>query len=353
MDSLLYPLCAVLAWLAAFYQLLRLRQRRDAPLITLCVAFILLAAAFTISTPVVWLHLDRLAGYPNLSALLSQGCVLLFAASLQVLLLLWLHSRDDAWSRLRPRSLILGVVLAVMLVLFLLAPTTRENSVNFAASNAGDSFYAAYLLLYVIVFAIMQIEVIRLCLRYARICPRPWLRRGLRTTTVGAMFGLVYCAARIADVGAALAGLDPLKWEVLPRLGAGGGEVLYLIGWTMPAWGPRLSARAAWVASYRAHCQLYPLWSALNQLTPDLALDPPASRIADILDVRDLDFRLHRRVVESKTAASRCGPTSAPWRLRRPRTRAAAASWPLLQTRAMRSLQPHSSGSPWTPKPEN
>jgi hypothetical protein len=298
MSSVLYPCCAVLAWLAAFYKLPRLRRQPDASLITLCVAFMLLAATFTISTPAIWLRIDRLVGYPNISALLSQGSVIIFTAVLQVLLLLWLNSRQVAWAKIRPRSLAFAMALAAMAILFLLAPKAPENPTDFAVDNAGQPYYAAYLLLYVAAFAVMQIEVIRLCGRYARSCGRPWFRLGLRISMVGAALGIIYCLARTADVAGALSRLDPDRWETVPRLGAGGGEILYLIGWTMPSWGPRLSAAWAWMASYRAHRQLYPLWAALYKLTPEIALDPPKSRIDDILNVRDLSFRLHRRVVE-------------------------------------------------------
>jgi hypothetical protein len=298
MNNIIYPFCAVLAWLAFIYKLPRLRQQRDSSLLTLCAAFALLAATFTISTPAVWVHIDGLIGYPNISALFSQGCVLIFAASLQVLLLLWLNPREEAWAKIRPRSLAFGVVLALMAALWFMAPATPENPTDFVASHAGQPYFAAYLLLYVAAFTVMQIEVARLCLRYARSCGRPWLRRGLLTTTAGALLGLVYCLGRTADVAGALAGLNPLTWEALPRLGAGGGEVLYLIGWTMPSWGPKVSAGRAWLASYRAHHHLYPLWAALYQLAPHIALDPPKPRILEILNFRDLDFRLHRRVIE-------------------------------------------------------
>jgi hypothetical protein len=298
MVSILYPLCAVLAWLAGLYKLPSLRRQKDAAFLTLCVAFVLLAATFTISTPMIWRHIDRLAGYPNISALLSQGCALTFTMALQVLLLLWLHSRKDAWARIRLSSLAFAVVLAAMVALFLLTPIAPENTTDFAESNAGQPYYAAYLLLYVITFAVMQIEVFRLCARYARRCGRPWLRWGLRTAMAGAALGLIYCLARTADVAGALSGLDPRSWEPTAQIGASGGEILYLIGWTMPSWGPRLSSAWAWIADYRAHRQLYGLWAALYRLTPQIALDPPRSRISDILNIRDLGFRLHRRVIE-------------------------------------------------------
>jgi hypothetical protein len=298
MASILYPFCAVLAWLAACYELPRLRRQKDASLLALCAGFVLLAAGFTIATPTIYLHIDRLVGYPNISALLSEGCALIFAAALQVMLLLWLYPREDASARIWPRSLAFAVVLAAMVILFLLAPRAPENPADFAASNARQPYFAAYLLLYMAAFMMMQIEVIRLCARCAGNCGRPWLRRGLRTATAGAAFALIYSLARTADVTGALAGLDARMWEPIARVGVGVGDILYLIGWTMPSWGPRLSAAWAWIVNYRAYRQLYPLWAALYMLAPQIALDPPRTRIGDILNTLDLHFRLHRRVIE-------------------------------------------------------
>jgi hypothetical protein len=49
---------------------------------------------------------------------------------------------------------------------------------------------------------------------------------------------------------------------------------------------------------YRAHRELYPLWSALREISPEIALDPAPSEFYDRLRVRDLDFRLYRRIIE-------------------------------------------------------
>jgi hypothetical protein len=40
------------------------------------------------------------------------------------------------------------------------------------------------------------------------------------------------------------------------------------------------------------------LWSALYEVTPEIALDPAESEFLDRLRIRDLDFRLYRRVIE-------------------------------------------------------
>jgi len=298
-NSVLYPIAAVVAWAAAGYKLRDLiRNPREPALIALSGAFVALAVTFTLSTPVVWVAVDRWAGFPNLVTLLSQGCVMVFAATVQVLLLFWSYPPERAWPKARRRLIAAGIVVTLMVGLFLSAPRTEERPTDFVARYAGEPHIAAYLLIYIAAFAVVQTELTVLCLRYARAGGRPWLRRGLRITAAGAVLGLVYCVARLADVIGAPMGLDPMRWEVVARLSAGLGVLLPPIGWTIPSWGPRLSAVGGWFGRYRAYRRLYPLWAALYAATPDIALDPPASALADRLTLRDLKFRLYGRVIE-------------------------------------------------------
>ncbi|MEV4443151.1 MAB_1171c family putative transporter, partial [Streptomyces sp. NPDC049577] len=52
------------------------------------------------------------------------------------------------------------------------------------------------------------------------------------------------------------------------------------------------------LAAYRRHRRLYPLWAALHEAIPTIALTPAHSPFADRLTVRRLEFRLYRRVIE-------------------------------------------------------
>lgn len=74
---------------------------------------------------------------------------------------------------------------------------------------------------------------------------------------------------------------------------------LAVSGATLPTWGPRagLPALYRWAGRYRAYRRLAPLWLDLYRAYPQIALLPP-SRVAERLPLRDLDFRLYRRVVE-------------------------------------------------------
>jgi hypothetical protein len=76
------------------------------------------------------------------------------------------------------------------------------------------------------------------------------------------------------------------------------GVFLLLLGLVAPSWGPYLSDFRRWtrdISSYRA---LYPLWSDICQAVPDVVLHPSASPLRDQLILRDVNYRLYRRVIE-------------------------------------------------------
>ncbi|PPK71374.1 hypothetical protein V5P93_003239 [Actinokineospora auranticolor] len=295
MNAVLYPLCAGVAWVSLLFKLPALsRPGRGPAAVAVALFFLFMGLTFTISDPRVWALVDRSAGVPNLSLLLSQGSVIGVAATQLAALTFWAHDAEHARPMVRRQVVGFGAVVVAMAVLFALADLTEEDTTTAAIRFAGKGLYSVYLMLYVTAFAVTEAVLVSRCVRHARALEGPWLRRGLRMAAIGATGGLLYSAARYADVIAAPLGLDPQRWEFVARLGAGLGGILTLIGWSVPGWGPQVSALRVRMRDYRRHNDLYPLWAALSEANPDLVLDRQAPRRA----VRDLDFRLHRRVVE-------------------------------------------------------
>lgn len=143
----------------------------------------------------------------------------------------------------------------------------------------------------------------RLCWRYSCHTTELTTRVGLRLIVVGAISGLVYQAHRVVFYAAPRFEFDyiaPGPQAVLDWLLTTVSHVLILIGATMPGWGPRvgLPGALAWLSRLRAHQRLRPLWFALYQADPRIALVPPGSRLVDALSPRDLDLRLYRRIIE-------------------------------------------------------
>ncbi|GDY30484.1 MAB_1171c family putative transporter [Gandjariella thermophila] len=299
MKDIIFPICAVASWITFLYKASGLLRplRRNPALVVLCVNFALLGAIFTVSTPAVSAALDAILGLPNVAAFCIHMSVVAYSFAVQAMLLFWTYPPALARLRVRRRLLVLGPVLATMVTLFVLAGA-RERYRDFLLDNAGRPLVTAYLLFYVVTLAVALVVTARMSWQFARLAGRPWLRRGLRLNTVGAITALGYCAVRVADVVGTWAGANPGAWEFLVPLFAGAGTLVTICGLTLPAWGPRLSALYRWVREYRTYHRLYPLWAALYRAVPAIALHPPASRLADRLSVRDLDLRLYRRVIE-------------------------------------------------------
>jgi hypothetical protein len=298
MNGLLYPLAAVLAWTGLAYRLARgLRQDpRDPSLYSVGAAFALLGIIFTVSTPAVWSRIDRAVAIPNLSLLISQGCVIAFSGTIQCIIIFWTHPRPDSWRRARWRvAWVLGVLVA-MTVLFIAAGPQDEHPTDAAATYAQDPVYATYLGLYIAMVSLGFSDIVRLCLPYARAAGRVWLSRGLWLTAIGAGLGLCYCAIRAATLVEGLLGTDSKRLEAFVPIFAALGAMLVIVGLTLPSFGPRLSRIAAWHVQRRAYRQMYPLWEAVSVTVPEVVLDPSAT--ADRGVVRHVERRLRRRVVE-------------------------------------------------------
>ena len=298
MNGLFYPLAAAVAWTALAYRLVRgLRQDpRDPALYAVCTAFALMGVIFTVSTPAIWSRLDAVLDVPNLALLISQSGVIAFSGTIQCLIIFWTGPRAVGWRRARWRVLWVVAVLTAMAVLFTRAARYEEHPTDAAATYAHDPAYAVYLGCYVAMVALGVVDIIRLCLPYARDAGRSWLSRGLRLTAIGAGFGLLYCGIRAVTLVEGQLGTGGPRLEGLVPPVAALGAMLIVVGLTLPSLGPRLSRVASWQAQRSAHRRLHPLWTAIAVTVPEVVLDPahePPRRI-----VRDVDRRLRRRVVE-------------------------------------------------------
>ena len=294
-KNVLYPVLCALCWGAFLSKVrgLRLRQR-DPALLALVVAFAVKGAAFLLATPRVARAVDRRVGVDDLAALgihLLGGVA--FGAAVLVVLVYWAHNPDEAWRRARWRLGVAALVMATMFSLWLAAGTaTQPRSNHYLVQNAHRPLVAIYLLLYVTTLLVALGEIARLCLKYAGPAGRPWLRRGLRVTAVGALVHSVNFLSRAFSIVAIQLGMDPLEWEWLILVGTGVGVPLMVAGLTMPSWGPHLSHLRRWWGNYRTYWRLYPLWRDLCRASPPIAMQPRAR------SVTDLNYRLYRRVIE-------------------------------------------------------
>lgn len=294
-------LCCAASCLAACVYLLRgLRTtQHDRALLMLATAFGFKSVSLTLAAPGIGAIADRLIGIPDLTALgvhLFGGVA--SSTGILVALSYWTYPPERARRRAAFWLAIAAVMAGTLISLWLAAEhAVSTHSGNYLLDNMGLPAVAIYLVLYTVAFAAGLLEILFLCLRYARAAPGTWLRRGLRITAIGAAIYLVYCAHRLVGVAALYLHLNMPDIEFVTPLCISAGVSLLIIGLTLPSWGVKLSA-TTWLRDYRSYQSLYPLWRDLYERVPSIALDPPRSRLSDRFQFREIGYHLCRRVVE-------------------------------------------------------
>jgi hypothetical protein len=304
-NSVLYPIAAVTAWLACLYKARDLRRPWDAPLAAIVGAFVCLGGIFFVATPRVWLALDEVAHYPNLAILISQALVMPYTFCVLSACLLWRYRLDRARKLIHRYGIALTIVVSVMAILFFAAPHSTEDPTMFVPHNARNLYINVYLMVYITTYAVLQIAVVRLTLQLAQVGGRPWLRRGLRINAFGNLFTLPYCMVRLGDVAQRWTDFNAAPFENVARLSVGIGVLLPPIGCTIPRWGPRLAHITDWAHAHGPYWRLHPLWDALTAAAPHVVLDTRAPWGLPVgrgrLAVR-ASYRLARRYVEIRDA---------------------------------------------------
>jgi hypothetical protein len=294
---------AVLAWAGVAYKLPAYwRNRRDPAVRAFWLSLLFLALALTALLPPLAKWIDDIAGIGNLSRLLGNCVVLIAAWAVQIFVFLNLdYRRDGARARIQLASWALVGVLVGMTGLFVLAPVHHEAA-DFWRRYGTAPFMLEYRILYLAYLGLAVINIVRHSWHYAGIADRPSLALGLRFVAIGGLLGGGYVAHEGLRAAALIVGLHSsvLESDTLTRVLIASSVALMVAGVTMPAWGPRFGIPAVYerLSEYRSYRQLYPLWKALYRANPEIALLRPRSALIDALMIRDLDFRLYRRVVE-------------------------------------------------------
>lgn len=303
-KTLMFAFCALLAWTAVGYKATALRKDpRNLRLWAVLATIALPSAGLTVAIGPVYNAVGRLTGFVHLPTLLMYLAVVGYAISVLVMSLLIDMPTPQA-RRLIKRYLVLyaAAVLAMVVLFFRIEadpadPLALEKA--YTSTLTGGMFLLVFVAAFGIGLAAEARQGWRLSRRVAREGGRPWLSRGQRWTAIGSSVAFGYCAAKAAFVTEAL--LTDTHSYVLSDLGticACIGAIVITIGLTMPGWGPRCTALAQRIRRASAYVRLYDLWAELHRLHPGIALDPPASRLADLARLHDLDFALGRRVVE-------------------------------------------------------
>ncbi|WP_405713689.1 hypothetical protein OG264_31595 [Streptomyces xanthophaeus] len=287
---LCFVVAAVASYAALVYRLCQGRRSwKDSTYRTLITTLLFQCLTFTMGA--VAMDDTTLLGVGNLAILVMHLAAVAFCISAQVILLRWAATGEEAARRTRYWMAAGSTLTVVLTGLFFLADGPSRAPLDFDGS--GDPLLLTYLLVFIASQAVPCVNMFLQCGPYARMTDNASLRHGLHLLSVASLVLLVYQLVRTVNVLTIAAGIDIGPWkEALASLLNAVGIVTLSLSLTMSSWGPAAIRLLEWTRTLRSYRVLYPLWRDLYESSPGIALELPGTSF------RDLDYRLHRRVVE-------------------------------------------------------
>ncbi|SMD24450.1 MAB_1171c family putative transporter [Kibdelosporangium aridum] len=285
---------AILAWAFVAGKLIDRWRRNTTDGFALWLILVGLACSLTAMAPAPYGLISQISGVPNLGRLVSHLSMLVVAWAAQAMMLRLNGSKiKHLWW-----PVTVGVAITV---LFALADTPVDD-VRFAGRYAAEPWVLEYWLVFMTGLLPAFVRTAVLCWQYAGLSGTFIGKLGLRMVSAGIMSSLLYHVHKALFFAAARFDIAYPKAfggfldRMLPLLAA----IFVLVGVTVPTWAPKLGLNAlfGWLARLRTYHRLRPLWLALYQATPQIALIPPRSAAAELLLPTDVDLRLYRRVIE-------------------------------------------------------
>lgn len=288
-------LTVLLVWGSLIWKLQTLGWRpRDTIQRSYSGALLALALALTVFHPPVYRAVDRVVGVPNFSRLLGNSLGVISAWAFQPVITKLLRYQARGRGVLASPFLMIGTI-GVMTILFRRMSVPESAPMDFQQRYGAAPFVAEYRVVLFAYIGLAMYNLFALSLRNGAVVRsiNQWHRRlWARLQTVGWGLGTAYSTNECVYVAlrrsrfAHNAPYDLLLANVLLT----GFLVMILSGGVLGLF--------HWVAQYRALRQLFPLWHGLYRATPQIALDPPPSEGADVRNLRNVGFRLYRRVTE-------------------------------------------------------
>lgn len=288
-----FGIAALSSYVALVYRLCQVRRSwRDKAYRALMITLLFQCLTFTMGA--IAQGSESFLGVGNLAILVMHLSAVAFCVSAQIILLRWAAATEEALRRAR-YWLITGAALnALLIALFFVADGPGRPASDFN-TGSGQPLILTYLLVFIVSQAVPCVTIFRQCGPYARMTGKASLRQALQLLSVAAVVLFLYCLGRTVNILTAAAGIDIGVWQLAANVFSAAGIVLLSLSLTITSWGPSAAKLMEWARSYRSYRALYPLWRDLYESSPDIVLEPPG---ASVSDVSDLNYRLHRRVIE-------------------------------------------------------
>ena len=262
----------------------------------MCAARLCNGMAFICLTPFVYVALGRGLGIDNIGVLIGDTWIIAGACATHVMLVVWFTEPA------RARRVVIALMccylfaLILMAAFFFQAVLPGENPVDFevryASLRTGGCFCVVFCLTYGLNLANTAVRA----WPASRSLSHPQLRSSLRLCAVGSMFVIVFIGGKLLGIVGRWCGTSRLDMAavLISPVFAEAGSLVIVGGYTVSLWRRRLAASVSHIRCYR---RLYPLWYALYEATPSIALYEPRSPRAPLWAPR-LETRLYRLIIE-------------------------------------------------------
>jgi hypothetical protein len=269
-------------------------------------AFFFSAVSQLVQVSAVAEQITRLFGLPNLDQLASNVGAMGIGVCEAILVAHW--TALERPMRKLHRRLAFSVACLVGYVVTFSIGNDPTDPRRFSPSNVDSPAIAVFMLIYVVVQISYLADIAVVAWRFSRVAQRTWMRSGLRIAAVGGVVGVAEALSEGLFVIASLAGAHPENVDAVNAILVMTASLFLLAGWATPALEPRLGAVRNGLRRYNLHRKLYPLWRALFDAMPAIALEPPASRWAAVWSPRDVRLRALRRVIEIRDGCLNLAP---------------------------------------------
>ncbi|MFJ2954541.1 MAB_1171c family putative transporter [Streptomyces sp. NPDC087270] len=257
-----------------------------------------MGAALLVLAPASVAALDRFAPVPRAGVLLGAELKMCALTALALIARALGEPGHGTQRRLTWQALATAVAMAA---LFLPAGLRDQGGTGFVDGTSDRWLLAGYDLLFV-VYSLRCLALFTTLLgRHARRMPPSALRTGLRLMQASGAVGALWTLLLLPDAA------HVLRWgrqDTAEDFGSAALAVACVLlavgGATATTWRRVLAAPVRLVRAARAYRALEPLWSALYEAHPGIALRPSKAgrRRTGKPALRDMQFALYRRVIE-------------------------------------------------------
>ncbi|SDY91108.1 hypothetical protein SAMN05421504_107411 [Amycolatopsis xylanica] len=242
------------------------------------------ALSMTFAQPAIGRWVNAFTGVPNVESLLKHGLTALFDAAILHIMLV-VVGRD---SRVNRRRVLISALVTVTAMTVLFGFATSSAGAYFLPKTVSFSPLISYWLVYLSYVCAISTIAMWVFWRYNLRAGSRLLRISLKLITVCFVAGIAYAVLRTVL----------LFYPETPIVAAM--RLIMYIGLLAFVAGSILSAYPDYAQTARSYCALwtlYPLWRAVYEAVPHIALITPRGRVRE-LAFGSLNLRLYRRVIE-------------------------------------------------------